>query len=167
MIPLRMQKGLIDRLEKLFEEKEYQRPAKDDESSNEKHFEKMKIYNQHLPIKETADDVYVPFTLVQMHTGKQANSKSKNIVNVSLIIGMYDEFNSTGYQEVALTINTIINNLKSYPLIEDMFELDLEEPIEWEIGEEETYPFYFGGLNVNFKMPIIEFGQRYDLEGLI
>lgn len=167
MIPLRLQSELKERFEKLFADKQYERPPKDAESPTEKYYDQMKVFQQNLPIKTKADDVYAPFIIVQLHTGNQPSTNAKNTVNVYVLVGMFDSSGSSGYQDVAQALNQVIDDLKKFPKFADHYELDLESSIDWELSEEETYPYYYGGVSLHFKMPILEFGERYDLEGLI
>ena len=167
MIPLRLQEGLKKRLENIFETKQYTRPAKDTEDLSKEYFSKMNIYLQNLPNKEQADEVFAPFIVIKLNTGGQANSNAKHLVNVSILVGMYDETATVGYRDVSLVLTNIMDELKNRPVIDGMYELDSDSPIDWELSEEETYPYFFGGLSVHFKAPILEFGERLDVEGLI
>lgn len=167
MIPLRLQEGLKKRLESLFDKKQYPRPSKNTEDLSKNYASKMNIYSQNLPIKEQADEVFAPFTLIKLNDGGQASSNAKHVVHVSILVGMYDESATTGFRDVSLALTTIMDELKNRPNVEGMYELDLDAPIDWELSEEETYPYFFGGLSVHFKTPIIEFGGRKDVEGLI
>lgn len=167
MIPLRLLDCLEKRLTKVFSEKIYKRPPNNVEDIEQILEVPMQFFKHNLPNKEEENQIFAPFTLLKLNTGGQKNYNSSHITNVSILVGMYDETLTTGYQDVALALNDIMQNIKDYPIIEGMFELDYESPIDWEIADEETYPHFFGGINLNFKTVFLDFERRKDVEGLI
>ncbi|AMW99313.1 hypothetical protein [Rummeliibacillus stabekisii] len=168
MIPLRLQKGIIKRLEKLFKKNQYQRPPKSDEIESDVHYSKLNFYEQNLPIKNAKDDSPYPLVLVKLMHGDKANSKADHIINIQIAVGVYNNLKSCdGHRDVAQILSSSIEHFEKNPIIEGMFELDLDSSINWELSDEDTFPFYFGAVSLNFKIPLEQFKNRTDVEGLI
>lgn len=161
MIPLRLQEGLKARMNNVFASHQYKRPAKLDEEEDQ--FSNVNIYEQNLPVKKSEDDSPFPFVLVQLRDGSQPDQKeSDHLVNVSIIVGMYDiDDSNQGYRDVSLTINKIFESLSKKPIIDGVFNLDTDSELTWSISDEETFPFYFGAIGATFVAPKF---KREDLE---
>lgn len=164
MIPLELQDGLKKRVESIFENYRYKRPSKDNEETDQ--LTSMHVYTQNLPVKESKDDSPFPFVLIKLEEGNQANLiDADHLVNVNLIVGMYDSDNDNqGYRDVSLVLNKIFESISRNPVIDGVFDLNANSKINWSISDEETGPFYFGGIGFTFTAPKFE---REDLEGLI
>lgn len=168
MIPLRLQEGIKKRLETLFEKNQYRRPPKAKENESEVYYSKMNFYSQNLPIKSSKDDTPYPLVLVKLVTGSKQNLNSEHIINVQIAVGMYNNSKTDeGHRDVATALSSAIEHFEKNPIVEGMFELDLNAPIDWELSDEDTFPYYFGAVSLHFKMPLELHKKRKDVEGLI
>lgn len=160
MIPLRLLDGLKERIETIFANYQYKRPASADEEEDP--YSSVNVYTQRLPVKENRDDTPFPFVLVKLIQGNQADLvESDHLVNVSIIVGMYNRDNDNqGDRDVSLAIDKIVESLLKDPIIDGVFNLDTESELNWSISEEETEPFFFGGLACTYVAPKF---QREDL----
>lgn len=164
MIPLQLQDGLEKRMQLIFKDFQYKRPAKEDEEIDP--LVPIHIYTQNLPVKQSKDDSPFPFILIRLLQGRQEDMiDSDHLVQVNLIVGMYDnEKDNQGYRDVSLALNKIFESLSRNPIIDGVFPLDTESELNWSLSDEETDPFYFGGLSATFVAPKF---QREDLEVFI
>lgn len=168
MIPLRLQEGIRKRLENLFEKNQYQRPPKSKESESDINYSKLNFFEQNLPAKNAKDDSPYPLVLVKLVHGDKANSNADHKINIQIAVGMYNNSKSDGgHRDVAQILSSSIEHFEKNPIVEGMFELDLDSPINWELSDEDTFPYYFGAVSLNFKMPLEQFKSRTDVEGLV
>lgn len=168
MIPLRLQEGIKKRLEALFEKNQYQRPPKTKEDEGKKYYSPLNFYSQNLPIKNSKDDSPYPLVLVKLMTGSKPNLQSEHNINVQIAVGMYNNSKADeGHRDVATVLSFAIEHFEKNPLVEGMFELNLDSPIDWELSDEDTFPYYFGAVSMHFKIPLESYTKRKDVEGLI
>ena len=155
MIPTNLQDDLIMRLEKAFEHDLFN--AKGGKRS------KLSFFTQNLPKKTDADDEFFPFILIKLIDGEQKNQQSDNMTNIAFVIGVYDnDTEQQGYRDITHIINKIVENVKKNPIVGREFELSY--PLKWKLHEEETDPYYFGGVEVPF---ITSQFRNIETEGLI
>lgn len=77
-----------------------------------------------------------------------------SICKIAFIVGLYDEDdNYQGYKDVMNIIEKVKQRLKTKRFYSNQFELKL--PLKWVIHEEDIYPYYFGGIESSWKMPIV------------
>lgn len=164
MIPLDLQKGVVKRLEEVFENIQYEKPPKTgkkvDEETNS--LRKVQVFSQKLPVKEGKNDTQFPFVLVKLVDGVQTDRSNPHIVQIAIYVGVYDEsFENQGHEDVSLMLNKIIHAFETHPIVGGCFEVDFESPINWSIADENTEPFYYGGVSIHFEVPKV---GRTDLE---
>ncbi len=115
------------------------------------------IYAQSLPAKkEKSDSEHFPYVVIEATDGdeQQDQDEVNNVCTVMFVIGIYDELeNYQGDKDVLNTIEKIIYRLKTKKHYDGCFELTT--PMKWLIHEENTYPYYFGGIETHWNMPII------------
>lgn len=113
------------------------------------------IYPEALPEKkEENDENHFPFIIVKVINGKSADIEDDETVTVLFIIGIYDDNeNRQGNIEILNIIEKYKNHLIHNKFI-DGFEF--AHPYEWTIQDEETYPFYYGGIETRWKLKKIE-----------
>ncbi|MGG3448633.1 hypothetical protein ABER98_01730 [Domibacillus aminovorans] len=144
MIPTDLQAGLKKRLEKVFEHELFHAPNGERVP--------LTIIEQKLPKKTKKEDEFYPLILVKLFDGEKRTEKDDNKVNVGFVIGTFDGApNHQGYQDVTHIMNKIIKNLHEYPSVDDQFELSF--PLRWAIIDEETEPYYHGGIEATFIVP--------------
>lgn len=117
----------------------------------------LNIYPQNLPAKKgQKDSDHFPYLVIRVMEGEDQEDKeeSKNICKVAFIIGAFDDNdNYQGYKDVMNAIEKIILRLKRKKLYNNQFELT--SPLKWLIHDEDTFPYYFGGIETYWNMPNI------------
>ena len=61
-----------------------------------------------------------------------------------------------GHRHIMNMIQDVVDRFAAEPLLNKKFRA--EQDIEWAIQDEDTYPFYFGGVAISFNVPKI--GRR-------
>jgi hypothetical protein len=117
----------------------------------------LNIYPQNLPaIKGQKDSEYFPYVVIRVMEGesKDDQGEEENTCKIAFIAGVYDEDdNYQGYKDVMNVTEKIKQRLKTKKFYDNQFELTL--PLKWLIHDEDTYPYYFGGIETNWKIPDI------------
>lgn len=118
----------------------------------------FKVHRQVLPEKMSDDFDYsdesdgknmYPFVVVQVVQGGKSQNHAPMETRILLMIGVHNEdLEGAGYDDVIACIDAILNDLNITPYVGDRFVLD--GALDWSLHEENTHPFYFGGLE--FKL---------------
>lgn len=167
MIPLELQRGVVKRLEEVFQNIQYEKPPNTGKNATVEPsvLREVQVFSQRLPVKEGKNDNHFPFVLVKLADGVQANRMSQHIVQIAIYVGVYDEsFENQGHADVSLMLNKIIHTFQSSPVIDDMFQVDFDSPITWSISDEDTDPYFYGGISLHFEAPKVD---RTDLEAFL
>lgn len=117
----------------------------------------LNIYAQNLPAKKgQKDSEHFPYLVVRVVDGenKDDQGEENNICKVAFIIGAFDDDdNYQGYKDVMNVIEKIIQRLKTKKNYNNQFGLTL--PLKWLIHDEDTFPYYFGGIETQWNIPNI------------
>lgn len=93
------------------------------------------------------------------HIGKNVDPS----VKIAFIFGIYNpDKQKTGYQEILVLIQRIYERFAKDPLLDGQYQNSGE--YEWEIAEDDTYPYFFGVSVTEFTyLPILfEGGNEWD-----
>lgn len=114
----------------------------------------INIYPQHLPAKNgVKDKEYIPYTLVKFIDGEQNNEEGPREVKIHFIIAITDKDpNYQGYKDTMNIKEKIYQYLMKNRYVNGF---ELAFPIKWQTPEENHYPYYFMGIETNWKMPVI------------
>lgn len=167
MIASFLQDSLADELARLFEDVRF------DNTKGER--VPLNIYKQFLPVRtakdipDTVTDVELeegifdaeaeimpfPYILVRVETGEIKKIDGEQTVNISLIIGTVDNNpDNQGYKDILNIIHKIYERFSKHAILAGEYEC--LTPIEWALQEEESFPFFFGGMALTFEtLPII------------
>lgn len=118
----------------------------------------LNIYPQNLPAKKgQKDSDHFPYLLVRVMDGEEQEKdygEVDNTCKIGFIIGVLDDNdNYQGYKDVMNVIEKIKQRLFTKKIYNSVFEIIY--PFKWVIHDEDTYPYYFGGIESNWEMPII------------
>lgn len=117
----------------------------------------LNIYPQNLPAKKGSKDTeHFPYLVIRVMDGEDNNETGEedSTCKIAFIVGLYDEDdNYQGYKDVMNIIEKVKQRLKTKRFYSNQFELKL--PLKWVIHEEDIYPYYFGGIESIWKMPIV------------
>lgn len=118
---------------------------------------KLNIYPQNLPAKKgQKDSEHFPYIVVRVMEGETQEGENFEESNckIGFIIGVFDDSdNYQGYKDVMNILEKIKYRLCTKKYYDSQFELIM--PFKWLIHDEDTYPYYFGGIESNWKMPEI------------
>ncbi|WP_106494886.1 hypothetical protein [Lentibacillus sp. Marseille-P4043] len=155
MIPLLLQEDLKIRLLQEFNHFKLKNLTND--------YAPIKIFEQHLPNKGKEKEDPYPCIIIRLADGSKTDPEEGNKTKVQFIIGVVDRnSNNQGYKDAVNVANRITDNLERNPLINDQYELGL--PINWAYHDEDAEPYFFVGIETNWKTPQI---LREDVGDLI
>lgn len=111
------------------------------------------VYPQNLPSKKEQNDTdHFPYIVIRVMEGEDQDEISDNTCKIDFIIGIYDDNdNYQGYKDVMNAISKIKQRLLSKLNYNNQFSIIY--PFKWLIHDEDTFPYYFGGIETNWTMP--------------
>lgn len=120
----------------------------------------VNVYEQNLPVvtdDEEDESQFFPYALVKLETGKTADDDSPWVVATEIHFGICDHSKKNiGHRHIMNMIQDVVDRFAAEPLLNQKFRA--EQDIEWAVQDEDTYPFYFGGVAISFNVPKI--GRR-------
>ena len=109
------------------------------------------VYSQRLPLTMDDDEDelnYAPYVIVALSDFKIEDWCSDKKITVVLILCTYDAGeNRSGDRECHLIMDKVLERFGKNPHIGNF---DLVMPIEGAWQEKDTYPFFFGAMELNF-----------------
>lgn len=150
MTPLSLQKAVRDDMEKLFT------GFVDLNQSNENR--KIKFYENSVPIaldNQNESDIY-PYGIVRVVSGNvPEETDSSSTAKVIILLAYFDEdLSNDGNKYIMTAIQKIIERFQKNSLLDKYY--NKTGDIEWTMSDEDTYPYFFGGLEINFTLPSIQ-----------
>lgn len=116
----------------------------------------INVYTQNLPLKkEKGDERQYPYVLICFDDESIETKESPMNVSVYFIIGIIDKTeDKQGYRDVLQIANLIYQYLFRKGIIAKAFRPSY--PFKIALQQEDTYPYYFGGIESVWEMPVIE-----------
>ena len=118
------------------------------------------VYKQNLPIilsDEEDDSKFLPYAIVRLSEGKTEDDDTPWVDTVDILFGVHDSNESNqGHQHIMVMCQRVIDRFAAEPLLASRYRA--EQDMEWAIQDEDTYPYYFGGVRMKFNVPKI--GRR-------
>ena len=109
--------------------------------------------------EQTAPDPY-PYILVRIADGEIEDENSAQKVNLTLLMGIYEpDYDKQGHKDILNIIAKIYERFAKYPVLNGKY--TIQYPILWTLQDEESYPFYFGGMNLTFEIAAIRREDPY------
>lgn len=116
---------------------------------------KIKGFEQQLPVlTEDEEEIsqFFPYFIVQIVQGDVEDDNDWWHVETLIQLGTYDDDKErNGHEALLSMIQKITDRFLEYPLLDNAYRA--EQKMHWEILDEETYPFYFGGIEMKFSVP--------------
>lgn len=164
MVATFLQDDLVDELKRIFEH--FQLYSASGERSE------IHIYKQFVPITKPAEppeeelDLEVvdenlaasevenpedpfPYIEVRLVEGEIKDVDGDQTVSVYLLIGVYDDhLDNQGVKDVFNVIQKIEERFSKNPILARRYECTY--PMKWAMQEEESFPYFFGGLELKF-----------------
>jgi hypothetical protein len=172
-----LQQDLMEELVRIFNDETFKAPGDPSDDGNEKRAS-LHVFAQNLSIPEptqlVAEDVdpaiieegadfmeasgiddLFPYIIVRVETGKVQQIDGNQTVEVRLLFGVYDDaYLNNGHRDVLHMIHKIYERFSKNPLLAGKYELVM--PMEWALQDEGSYPYFFGGMDLNFEtLPIV------------
>lgn len=118
------------------------------------------VYKQNLPIilsDEEDDSKFLPYAIVRLSEGKTEDDDTPWIDTVDIHFGVHDSRESNqGHQHIMVMCQRVIDRFAAEPLLAKKYRAG--QDMEWALLDEDTYPYYFGGVRMKFNVPKI--GRR-------
>ena len=126
-------------------------------------------YKQNLPVivnDDETSDQFFPYFIVRIIDGDREAEMGLRYVSVAVIIGVHDDCpQNDGHETVMTAITRIINRFDWEPTLhgERMAFRNDDMGTKWALQDEDTYPYFFGAVELKFYTPII--GRREPFNG--
>lgn len=114
------------------------------------------VFLMRLPNRE-AKQTRVPYILLQLLTGKddqQERQPPESTAQIRVVACTYSEDESTGAMDVMNVIMRLRSELQKAGIIGERFVL--QHPLEYLIYPDDTAPYFFGEMILNFSIPTIK-----------
>lgn len=157
MIPEKLQSELIKRFEKVFKGDLF--------SGQNGERVPVKVYEQHLPIpkrnenphdefaEEDDNSSFYPAIVVQLFEGIQDEWHTPQNITVNVIVGVHDDSEDrSGYKDVRAILRKLSIDLAKNRQMKKQYSIPV--PPRWKIHDEDTHPFYFGAMLLQFEEAI-------------
>lgn len=116
-------------------------------------------YAQFLPVMKNDDediDQFFPYFIVRLQDGKTTDDYDMWTVTADILIGIHDDDeNNRGHFHIMNAIDRITRRFCEEPTIgtpgHKAFRCLPE--MQWDLQDEDTYPYYFGGVELKFWVP--------------
>ena len=164
MVATLLQDDLVEELKLVFKDLRYKTPKGE--------LSEINVFPQALPIPEpteppeaespeyleeglgTADPVKVedpyPYAIVRIEEGKIETIDGNQAVTVLILLGSYnDDLKNQGHKDILNMIQRIYERFAKNAILAQKYEL--VHPVTWTLQEEESYPYFIGGVALTFN----------------
>lgn len=121
---------------------------------------RVKVFPQRLPeiSEDDADETKLfPYAIVRLGDSLTEDDNDPWHVTVDWLLGVHDNsVDGQGHIHILTMIERITNRFIAEPWLNNIYRAD--QRITTALQDEDTYPFYFGGVEITFSIPKI--GRR-------
>ncbi len=117
----------------------------------------VNVFEQALPISTSADDMpeFAPYCIVRISDGSILEANGSETVNVLLLFCvMSEQLDMRGYADVLHLMQMAKQYLLEHSVISRAFCI-VPESIQWSLQQEESHPYYLGGITLSYHAPAI------------
>lgn len=118
----------------------------------------LNVFEQDLTVPEDSDEdvdtelAVMPYVIVRLSGGEVKDEHSTQTVEMTLIVGAYDNSGKrSGWGEVLNILEDLMKYFCSVRSIGENSHILL--PIEWAMQEDDSQPYYFGALRITVTVP--------------
>lgn len=125
-------------------------------SPDEQKEKNAEVFLMRLPDKNARQN-RVPYILLQLLTGKddqQERNPAESTVQVRVVVCTYSSDESVGSMDVLNVILRLRSELEKTGIVGERFVL--QYPLEYLIYPDDTHPYFFGEMMLNFSIPTIK-----------
>ena len=109
---------------------------------------KLSVFKQSLPKRDTDEDDPFPYCIIRLVSGiHNAIQDEENSIRVLLIFGLCDNGLENQGETMLNLINRIVLRLSKNNVLKTFYQ---KGKIEWAIDDQDTYPYFFGGMDLTF-----------------
>ena len=139
------QDALVADMEELFKDRLYKTPGGETAP--------VSVFAQNLPKRKSEDDEDpFPYIIVRLAEGDIENQTAAHKINVILLVGIFDDdLANQGHRQVLEMLELIQLRFEETPLLAKYYTIN--DPFEWALQDEESYPYFFGAAKMNFNLP--------------
>lgn len=159
MTALLLQQSLMKEVEEITKDMLFQNPLRKTVP--------LKAYAQELPIQSSeyeeeqeeyeSEDPF-PYCIVKVMDGKIENSSQ--IIRTLLLIGLFEEDSTMqGHRRILNIFQRIQERFLKNPVLDKKYVL--KDGIEWALQEENIYPYFYGGMELNWETASIRRENLY------
>lgn len=119
----------------------------------------VKGYAHQLPVMQSDEDdisQLMPYFIVRFDGGETKDDDDPWHVSTQILFAVHDDSKSNGHEHLLTMCQRVVDRFASEPLLKKIYRAD--QDIQFAIAEDDTYPFYFGGVSIKFSVPKI--GRR-------
>lgn len=140
MTPILLQKALQKEIEEITNDILLPTPKRE--------MRKLKTFAQRLPTRTRKDESEsYPYCVVQIISG---DIKDTQIITTILRIGIFNSNDEAkGHEELLSIIQRILERFRKNPILDKKYICEAEQ--KWEVMDEDTHPYYYGGVLLKFK----------------
>ena len=116
----------------------------------------VNVYTQNLPLKEGKDDESIyPFVCVCYDSSEIGSAHDgKELTDICFFMGIIDrEKDKQGYRDILQMIERIKQHFFRKGIIRNAFRL--EYPVKSMLQQEDTYPYFIGGIEAKCELFIV------------
>lgn len=158
MIATELQDDLIEELKNVLKNELFKNEYYDPDNKSSSEYIPLNFFAQSLPIessREDEEDTHFPYVIVKLDNGTVPDADSPHEVKVVIVIGLYDNDNKNqGHRDVLHIISMIYERFAKQPML--IHKYVAKESFNWALQDEETHPYYFGGIELSFDIPAIK-----------
>lgn len=139
-----LQKAVADDLQALFASDQFKTPVGD--------MAAPRVFSQFLPKLDSDDeDDPFPYIIVRLDSGTIETQTDPHKIALVLIIGVFDDdLQNQGHKSVLEIIERIQLHYEETPALAEFYRTD---PFSWALQDEQSWPYFYGAVNLNFKAP--------------
>lgn len=121
-------------------------------------------YLQNLPMQQTEEDLDpFPYFIVRVSEGEIESDEGPQDVTILLLFGTYDEErDNQGFKDILIMIEKVQQHFRRFPLLLNKYRI--KPNMAWSLQEDEaaeTYPYYFGGMELHFETAVVQKEDPY------
>lgn len=145
--PYLLQDALVKEIKAIFEDFETQNAEGNPALLN--------VYPQNLPTKKMEDDSeHFPYVVVRVNDGGINGENEEKKCRITLVIGVYDDSpDRQGYKATLNVLQRLETHFFAKRIIDDRYRI--EYPYNWTLHDEDMHPYYFGGVETNWVLPVV------------
>lgn len=117
----------------------------------------VNVYKQFLPkVVNDDEDVsqFFPYAIVRVDESNTPDDFTPWLTTVDILFGVYDaDEYMGGHDHITIMIQRVVNRFSQEALLDKKYRC--ESAMDWAIQDEDTFPYFFGLVQLKFNLPKI------------